>query len=705
MPLIIPSNAVALPTSPHRVRNTVYSTDPRIVLAPKSSCTGVPDFDGCGKRYDPWDLETYTDSDGERHSFYLTISRGNYTESADQIRGMSFGFRGTSLEVYGAPYRQIQELGHVPGKQELCLLGDCQEVNAQAIYNATNEAERDSPVLLWSYDGLPDNRYHRLELRLLDISRGQEQPQAMTIHHIVYKSRPSVLPPRYQPSSQELLVPTTYYDTNPWISFCSGRRSRYDPWWKEVIAMPSGQQRSFHHTSSWKHDPSGPNARLISFKFQGVALYVYGASPAELTYVANGTYEHAHQEICIDSECEAIDTHQLYLNIETSHAHEPVLLWSHEGYPSAILRHVQLRLLDEHLPVKHIRRMTLSQFVVTEVKKRSLWTHPIANVSYSDMTISPLSSLLRYSPRPDYVHGDRDHPYSSWDRQAYSAPDGQLQTYIRTSTWDHVPNTRQRAWQFFFTGHEIRVYGAPRPYLVHPTHAKVEACLDDDCRPVDVEHAYLNVDPDVERKPVLLWSMEDIDVSRPHTLAMRMIESEMEAGSEIKGMTFAGLEYTKVEFPIDAWVFDLFVPWWTFILPLALAVVGVVFCCRRTRSVPTASEHGSNTPILSTRQRSYNSTSISHRRSPSASTEPPGTIKFDRSSIYTSIAAIATAHRLPTKFTPSTTHTPVSKHEAISGTSPMLLPSLSPLAPRVRPSLRTSVSSYIWYPSNTTPLA
>ncbi|KAG8990287.1 hypothetical protein FRB94_011606 [Tulasnella sp. JGI-2019a] len=103
----------------------------------------------------------------------------------------------------------------------------------------------------------------------------------------------------------------------------------------------------------------------------GVGLYIYGASPAQLALIANNRYEHPHQEICIDDECEAIDTHQIYLNINASRAHEPVLLWSHEGYPFASLRHTRLRLLDKHSPFWHIKRMTFSKFVVSEVKQRS----------------------------------------------------------------------------------------------------------------------------------------------------------------------------------------------------------------------------------------------------------------------------------------------------------------------------------------------
>ncbi|KAG8993438.1 hypothetical protein FRB94_010803 [Tulasnella sp. JGI-2019a] len=623
----IPSNAVVLPTSPHLVQNTVHSTDPRITLAPESSCTGI--LGGCGKRYDPWDLETYTDRDGVRHSYYRTSSWGNHPESTDQRRGISFGFRGTGLQVYGAPYRQLQELGHVPGKQELCLLGGCQDIDAKAIYDATSEAERDSPVLLWSYDGLPDNSYHRLELRLLDTSQGREQTRAMTVHHIIYTSRSLELLPGYQPSDQELIVNTTYYDTNSWVSFSSGRRPRYDPWRKEVVALSSGDQQTFHHTSSWDHDPYGENARTIFFKFQGVALYVYGASSAQLALIANDNYEHAHQEICIDSECEAIDTHQIYLNIEASRAHEPVLLWSHEGYPSAVLRHVQIRLLDKHSPVGHIRRMTLSRFVVNEVKGHSPWTHPIANAKYSNVTISASSRFVRYSPRRDYVNGDRKYPYSPWDAQRYTAPGGELQTYFRTSTWDHDPTSRIRAWRFSFIGHEIRVYGAPREYLVHPAHAKQEACLDGECHPVDIERAYMRVEPDAEREPVLLWSMKDIDVSRLHTLTMQMIESGEEAGSEVKGMTLERLEYIKVEPSIDTFRSSW---WWIWILPIVPAIGGILYCIR-SRS----SGAGSNIRILSTPQQSYDSTGVLCRQStPVTSPGSPGI--REKSYPYTTLA-------------------------------------------------------------------
>ncbi|KAG8992944.1 hypothetical protein FRB94_011165 [Tulasnella sp. JGI-2019a] len=91
--------------------------------------------------------------------------------------------------------------------------------------------------------------------------------------------------------------------------------------------------------------------------------------------------------------------------------------------------------------------------------------------------------------------------------------------------------------------------GVPRPYLLHSVHAKQEICLDTYCVPVDIKRAYLNVQPNVEHDPVLLWSMDNIDVSGPHTITMRMLESGEEVGNVTKGMTFSHLEYTRVTWP------------------------------------------------------------------------------------------------------------------------------------------------------------
>ncbi|KAG8888542.1 hypothetical protein FRB98_007407, partial [Tulasnella sp. 332] len=513
---------------PRLVDNTIYSTNARVLFAPESSCSGSTVGRGCGKRYDPWDLETYTDANGRLQTYHRTSSWGNQPHG-DQIRSMSFGFRatdhsrvfeGAGLQVYGTPPRQLEQLGQLPGRTELCLQGICREINTQEMYDFVSDANQDLPVLLWSTDDLVEDRYHRLEIRLLDSSIGKEPVHAMTVHHLVYQEREAMLPPSYEPSGREELVHSTYYDTNSWISYSPSTAChpsplgcvQYHPWERVMFALPTGHNQTFTHTSSWENDPSGENIRAISFRFRGVALYVYGASKIQIDRIDDDKkYEHAHQEICIDNDCHVIDTHQMYLNIDAQHVYEPVLLWSYDRYPSAVLRHVQLRLLDKDSLVGHIRHMTFNRFVVNEVRTLPSRRHPIPGAQYNYVRVDAKSDLVTYSPSKDCVRNNCRHPYVPWEKQLYVVPGGMELSYYRTSTWDHKPKTNRRSWEITFTGHTIKVYGAPRPYLLHANHAKQEICLDSRCQPVDVEHAYLRVEPDVEHYPVLLWSMDNID--------------------------------------------------------------------------------------------------------------------------------------------------------------------------------------------------
>ncbi|KAG8989985.1 hypothetical protein FRB94_013828 [Tulasnella sp. JGI-2019a] len=568
----------AVPTTlqlPSLVNTTIHSTNPRIVLSPESSCSGTPIGQGCGRRYDPWDLETYKDENGQLKTYHRTSSWGNQPHG-DQIRTVSFGFLGTSLRIYGAPPKQLRTLHQLPGRLELCIQGSCHKINTQQLYDSISEANQHLPVLIWSSEF--GNQYHRIQLRLLDTSNGREPTHAMTFHHLVYQESPPTLRPTYTPSSQEELVPSTYYDTNPWISY-----SPQTTWKREVLTLPASINETVIHSSSKGNDPSGKNICAISFAFRGVALEVYGASKTQMEQITGGNgYEHAHQEICIDNVCHAIDTHQLYLNIRHRNTSDPVLLWSYDHFPTAALRYVQLRLLDKDSPVGHIRHMTFNRFVVTEIRRKSLWTHPILGAYYTHTRVGSTNlNSMKYLPSQDCAHGDCKHTYAPWENKTYIVPGGQELIYYHASTQDHERETHQRSLQISFTGYNIKLYGAPRPYLVHAVHAKQEICLGAICQPIDAERAYLHIEPEAEHHPVLLWSMEDIDVSGPHTLIMRMTESGEEAGDVIKGMTFSHVEYTKVEIP------GLKIGYWLAVIVLVITGVILLFRFRSIFTFPS----------------------------------------------------------------------------------------------------------------------
>ncbi|KAG9026638.1 hypothetical protein FRB95_008639 [Tulasnella sp. JGI-2019a] len=172
------------------VNNTIYTTNPRIAFAPELSYLRPPTGQGCGTRYDPWSLETYKDQNGVLQTYHRTSSQGNQPHG-DQMRSMSFDFRGASIWIYGAPLQELEKLGQLPSKQEICIQKVCYEINTWRLYNSVSKGDRNLPVLLYSAVGLPEDQHLHFELRLLD---SFEPIRAMKVHHLVYQEREAVLP-------------------------------------------------------------------------------------------------------------------------------------------------------------------------------------------------------------------------------------------------------------------------------------------------------------------------------------------------------------------------------------------------------------------------------------------------------------------------------------------------------------------------------
>lgn len=185
------------------VNVTVHSTDPRISYAPDSCCRGN-NAGGCGVRYEPWELTTYTAFQNRRHSFHQVDSWGNEPSSETMRRRFSFRFSGliqpsashsiahspdffagSAIYIYGAPRDYMK---NPPGRQEVCLDGNCQEVKGGEKYEPTGT----EPVLLWSSGDLGSVSSHLVELRFLDNGNGWGWwPLTSTsFHHLVYTAEP-----------------------------------------------------------------------------------------------------------------------------------------------------------------------------------------------------------------------------------------------------------------------------------------------------------------------------------------------------------------------------------------------------------------------------------------------------------------------------------------------------------------------------------
>ncbi|KAG8920857.1 hypothetical protein FRC02_000659, partial [Tulasnella sp. 418] len=135
--------------------------------------------------------------------------------------------------------------------------------------------------------------------------------------------------------------------------------------------------------------------------------------------------------------------------------------------------------------------------------------------------------------------------FNPWTVEEYPTLAGINRTYHRTSTWlNTIGGASNRRIAFTvprFTS-AIEIYGAPRPRVLHP-HGKQEVCLDEDCYPVDVEQAYMNIEPDAEQDPVLIWSIDGLDPTRYYTLIMKLVDRTGDGDKNVRGMTFSELVY------------------------------------------------------------------------------------------------------------------------------------------------------------------
>lgn len=80
------------------VNVTVHSTDPRISYKPETSCRGN-NAGGCGVRYEPWELTSYTAFHNRPYSFQQVDSWGNEPSSETMRRRFSFRFSGSLRHI------------------------------------------------------------------------------------------------------------------------------------------------------------------------------------------------------------------------------------------------------------------------------------------------------------------------------------------------------------------------------------------------------------------------------------------------------------------------------------------------------------------------------------------------------------------------------------------------------------------------------
>ncbi|KAG8912046.1 hypothetical protein FRC02_006191, partial [Tulasnella sp. 418] len=398
------------------VNNTYYSTNPRISYRPESQCTGGI-FGSCGKRYDPWEPSTYTSSENFVETFFKTSNWQNQPDT-DQIRHVSFGFRGTAIYIYGAPRANLQ---HPPGLHEVCLGFSCTRLQVAEIYDTSDEPH-DKPLLLWFQEGLNPTTHQELQFRFLEPN--SDTLLGMTFHHLVLTEASPAERPEWRLRYDEEFFDVTYQDTNPRISY-----SPSGSWEFTTFSPDREHNQSFHHTSSWGHHPEGDGIRTISWNFKGVSISVYGAPKSQLQY------NPGHAEMCINGNCHPIDTTRLYNNAP-SDSFEPVLLYSYNRLDPGQITFATLRFLQKESPIPGAQKsLTFFKTVFSQVRKE----RPIIpGTTFVKQKILDNNIGIDYLPVEvctSWFWGRCTARFNPWSREFYPNLFGTNDSYSRTSTW------------------------------------------------------------------------------------------------------------------------------------------------------------------------------------------------------------------------------------------------------------------------------
>ncbi|KAG8930541.1 E3 ubiquitin-protein ligase neurl1b, partial [Tulasnella sp. 418] len=298
---------------------------------------------------------------------------------------------------------------------------------------------------------------------------------------------------------------------------------------------------SFHHTTSDGNQPDSDQIRAVSWSFKGAQLTVYGA-PKSLLLHPSG-----HAEICVEMKCQAIDMTRIYNNIWSTN--DRVLLYSNDRFDPTKTTFATIHFLEKESPISGVvKGFALSHIVVTEVRPRNM--------------VESGTRLIKHTIKDDYP--DVEYlPWRFWDVETYPTIFGMSRTFHRTSTWiNEVSSRLNRRVEFTIPSRtaSCQIYGAPRPRLIHP-HGKQETCIyqrfrPDECHPIDVEQAYLTVDPDVINEPVLIHSFDGLDVRYTSKIQLKLADRTETGDRNVRGMTFSDLvcwEYQDGRGPYWEW--------------------------------------------------------------------------------------------------------------------------------------------------------
>ncbi|CAE6515082.1 unnamed protein product, partial [Rhizoctonia solani] len=469
---------------------------------------------------------------------------------------------GTDVWVYGPPLAELTEL---PPDYKICLYEsyrlssehNCYRINVTRAYSAST---KDEPAVVFARGRL-SNSQHRIVISVADPINSLQAYNGIKFSHAVYTTeRPTPWPVEEDHWWYREVV---MHDTHPMLSYSSATPKwafwRSFPWSAKIHTAEDGTTVSWHE---FKSSEEGG----VDTKIRAGVVAIYGAPSA---YINN---QDSLGLVCVrldSGPCETIDLQTIYANQKQLVWHEPILLWRNHALDPNRETRVSIHSIKTStgaatiFPFKSINYFEEQEYSSTRPPAGDL----------KNVTVKHDDHSLAYNPGRRCENYGIFNGCSSWFdpwiwREA--GPLGGVLTYRSTISQHRVKEDPHITLSF--SGSAVYLYGAPTAYAARP-FAPQHVCINDACRVIDVEQAYLHPPrgdmesasvgvyqgqnstaqdittsmsiPHPELEPVLLWSTSGLNGKLEHRL--RLALASLPASDKAE-MTIVKIVYTHVAY-------------------------------------------------------------------------------------------------------------------------------------------------------------
>ncbi|CAE6402030.1 unnamed protein product [Rhizoctonia solani] len=484
-----------------------------------------------------------------------------------QNSSVNIEFKGSDVWVYGPPLSQLAKL---PPDYKICLYEkynfstkpDCYQSNITAAYYANKDEDR--PVVVFARGGLQHHQ-HRIEISIADPVDDLQDYDGIKFSHVLYTTeRPTPWPIEEDGWRYREVVMD---DTHPLFSYSPPTTS--DPlaatpaWLARVHTADDGTVMSWHELRS--HNEGDQDEWRVGSKIKAGAVAIYGAPNA---YVERNRYDLGFVCVRLDlGLCEVVDLKTIYANNQQKYyaRPEPVLLWYSDALDPS-----RETLVSIHQVKGPTGTGTVFPFKSMNYFEQKEYTNSGLRVGKSEnVTVTNDDRSISYNPPQSCDESARKcDPWGSPWIQRKVGPLGTKLSF-RSTIWNHRDEMDPHV-TMSFKGSALYLYGAPNAYAARP-FAPQHVCINDVCRVIDVEQAYLHPPSDVEStganvahghstiqgdatsvsiphpelEPVLIWSITGLDDENLHTFRLALASVPAPLNAE---MTFVKISYTRVTY-------------------------------------------------------------------------------------------------------------------------------------------------------------